>query len=243
MRVYASYFVVTLDYDHPAVRKVLCSMGFGTYAEILAVSADTFRIYADRHGYDLVLLTDPPAHGRGPAWESIAIIQELQTRYDLVLWVDADAAVVDASVDIASLLGRRDLMALVGHNTPEGDVIPNLGVWLLRSNRKTRRFLEDVWSATEFLEHKWLENAAVIDRLGFEVGPPVRLRRLTSMGRRTKMLPNEWNSIPTDPSPAPRIVHFPATDMSRRLAGLQAAAARLGASAEEGLGGNHSTSR
>jgi hypothetical protein len=209
------------------MRKVLCSMGFGPHADLLAVSGETFRVYAERHAYELDFRTDAPSHGRGPAWESIRIIQDLLAHYDLVLWIDADAAVVDASVDIASLLGRRDLMALSAHNTPEGAVVPNLGVWLLRASHETQRFLDDVWNATEFLDHKWMENGAVIDRLGYEVGPPVRLRALSPMGRRTKMLTTEWNSIPADPSPKPRIVHFPATPMLHRLAGLKEAAAQL----------------
>ena len=120
-------------------------------------------------------------HGRGAPWEKIRIVQELAAAYDLVLWVDADAAFVDISMDIAQCLGRRDLMALCGHRTPEGAVIPNTGIWVLRSGRRTDRFLEDVWNATEFLDHKWWENSAVIDRLGFEVGPPCVVRKLTPM--------------------------------------------------------------
>jgi hypothetical protein len=211
------------------MNKVLCSFGSGSHAELLRVSGETFRVYAERHGYALDLRTDPPASGRRVPWDKILMIKGLLAQNDLVLWIDADAAVVDPSVDVASLLARRELMALVAHSTPEGEAVPNTGVWLLRSHRRTRRFLDRVWQSSEYLEHKWEENAAVINLLGYEVGPPVLFRSSTSMGQRTRMLPLEWNSIPIDAAPHPRIVHFPAAPFPERLARLSAAAEKLAA--------------
>jgi len=209
-------------------KRVLCSLGTGPHADLLAVSVHTLEEYAARHGYELCVADGVQVSGRPPAWDKILLIQELLTRFELVLWIDADAAVVDPSVDIAGMLGRRDLMALVAHSTPEGDVpIANCGVWLLRNHRMTRRFLDDVWAKTEYVDHKWWENAAVLDLLGYELEPKVRFGSSTRMFRRTRFLPVEWNSISVDASPNPRIVHFPGLPLPDRLAGLINAAEQL----------------
>jgi hypothetical protein len=50
------------------------------------------------------------------------------------------------------------------------------------------------------------------------------------MYRRTHFLPTEWNSIAADGSPTARIVHFPGAPLAERIAGLEAAVARLHAS-------------
>jgi hypothetical protein len=210
--------------------KVLCSFGLGPHAQLLETSGETFRVYAERHGYALDLRTEVPVSGRTIPWDKITFILDQLTRHDVVFWIDADAAIVDTSVDIAEVLGRRDLMGLVAHSTPEGSSVPNTGVWVLRAHRQTRRFLEDIWRSKKYLEHKWEENAALMDLLGYDVGPPVEFRRATRVGRRTKLLPLEWNSIPIDAAPRPRIVHFPAAPFAERLEGLTVAAAALRAS-------------
>lgn len=203
----------------------MCSIGAGSHEKLLAVTRETFEEYAHRHGYEVVIPDAVPETGRPLAWSKITLIQGLLERFDLVLWVDADAAVVDASADIAEMLGKRDLMALVAHATSEGDdPIPNCGVWLLRKHRMTRRFLGDVWASTEYIDHKWWENAAVLKVLGFELEPKVHLAAPTAMYEHTAFLPVEWNSISVDASPNPRIVHFAGQPFDDRLTGLQAAA-------------------
>jgi hypothetical protein len=209
-------------------RKVLCSIGAGPHEELLTVSGETFGVYARRHSYELCLSNTLLADDRPAPWSKIKLIQTLLREHDIVLWIDADAAVCDASIDIATLLDRHDLMGLVAHATPEGvDRIPNSGVWLLKRHPQTHSFLQNVWECTQYLDHKWWENAAVLELLGYELEPSVRLVSPSPMYSLTRFLPVEWNSISIEPSPAPRIVHFPALPLPDRLAGLQAAAERL----------------
>ncbi len=208
------------------LRKVLCSIGTGPHVELLALSGMSFRAYAERHGYELRLETSVPASDRPVSWSKVTLLRRLLETYDLAVWIDADAAVVDPTVDIADSLHGRDLMGLVGHRTEEGDdPILNCGVWVLRSHRLTRRFLEDVWNSTGYIGHRWWENAAVLDLLGYRLEPRVALSAPTRMLRRTRILPLDWNSIPVDASEHPRIVHFPGAPLADRLAGLTDAVA------------------
>jgi hypothetical protein len=206
-----------------AIRKVLCSIGTGPHAELLAVSAKTFRIFADIHGYELDLHTEGVPDDRPVSWARIPLIQSLLKRFDLVFWIDADAAIVDASLDIAHQLGRRDVMGMAAHTTPESrEPIPNCGVWVIRAHRMSSRLLANAWEHTQYINHKWWENAAVMDELGYELDPEVRLANRTSLYRHTRFLSNEWNSVPIDPAISPRIVHFPGMPLAERLMQLEA---------------------
>lgn len=202
------------------MRKVVCSVGAGAHAELLEISAETFRVFADRHGYDVVLRTELLAPDRPAAWSKVVLMRELVDEYDFLFWVDADAAIVDASRDVLDDCRRGRFLSVVAHHY-DGQVVPNLGVVGLRSGRRARRFLELLWADTRYLDHKWWENAAALELLGYEFEPVRRVRR-SSWHRRTTFLPREWNSIAADPSPRPRINHYPGRSHEHRLERLTA---------------------
>ncbi len=203
------------------MRKVLCSIGAGPHAALLDISGATFAGYAERHGYDLDLRTETLAPERPPAWSKIRLLRELLEHYDLVLWIDADAAIVDPALDIAEALKRRDLMGMVAHEY-DGQVVPNCGVWVLRRHRLVRRWLDAIWNRVEYLDHEWWENAAVIDELGYRVEPTVELVRRTRMRARTRYVDRSWNSIAIDRAPHPKINHYPGRSQEYRLEHLAA---------------------
>jgi len=211
----------------PVGSKVLCSIGAGPHQELLDISGQTFALFAARHGYQLDLRRELMTTDRPPSWSRILLFQELFRTYDTVLWIDADAAIVDPTLDIADELGRRDLMGMVAHEY-DGQAIPNCGVWLLRNHRLTRRFLDAVWNHTEYVDHDWWENAAVLDELGYSVAPRVEVVRDSRLRSRVVHVDRGWNSILADPAPHPRINHYPGRSREYRLEHLAAdlAAAR-----------------
>ncbi len=208
------------------MRKALCSLGTGPHSELLDVSAETFRIFADRHGYELVLHHELPAPDRHPAWSKVRVILDALDRYDLVFWVDADAAIVDASRDVADELASHSLLGLVAHEY-EGQQIPNCGVMVVRRDRRTRRLFEAIWEQTDLLDHKWWENAAMLRLLGYELEPKVRLVAPTRMFKRVQFLEAGWNSVLVDPAPHPRVNHYPGRSQEYRLEHLRADVATL----------------
>jgi hypothetical protein len=206
------------------VRKALCSIGAGPHATLLAISEPTFSAYADRHGYQLHLHRETPTPQRPPAWGKVQLIRTLLHDHDIVLWIDADAAVVDQSVDIIQDLHDAP-MGMVAHLTEEASFpIPNTGVWVLRRCRLVHGFLNRVWASTEWIDHKWWENAAVLVQLGYELaGDHLTMGSPTRMRRKTSFLPFPWNSIPQCPAQMPRIVHFPGLPLLERQALLTTA--------------------
>ena len=201
------------------MRKVLCSIGVGPHRELLDISGATFSIFARRHAYDLELRRDSLAADRAPAWSKIKLLRELLSHYDLALWIDADVAIVDPTLDIAEELGPRDLMGLVAHEY-DGMRVPNSGVWVLRSSRSVRRLLDRIWDRVEYLDHDWWENAALISELGYTVEPRVELAKATRILARTRFVDRSWNSIEIDAAPHPRINHYPGRSQEHRLDSL-----------------------
>lgn len=203
-------------------RKVLCSIGAGPHADLLAISGASFEIFAERHDYELELRTALLDHTRPASWSKVLLLQELLDRYDTVFWVDADAAIVDVTRDIADDAAGKYLGLAVHHY--DGQAIPNCGVMVLNRSRRATQLLAEVWNATKWIDHPWWENAAVLELMGHEVGDgpgPVTLKAATAYYRTAALLGNEWNSIMVDEAQHPRVRHYPGRSQEYRLEHLQ----------------------
>ena len=192
--------------------KAIASIGTGPHRHLLRLSARSFAPFAERHGYDLQLRTEPLDTSRPAPWSKIPLLRGLLESYELVVWLDSDLIIVD---------GRRDLpvpdfMALVEHTTNEGRM-PNSGVWVLRAGDDARRFLDELWSQEDLVHHKWWENAAICRLLGYSLDP-VGPRERTAWLERTTFLDPSWNSIPDARAERPRIRHYPGYSVKVRAA-------------------------
>ena len=220
--------------------KALCSIGSGPHEALLEISRPTFAAYAERHGYELITSTDSDPR-RPPAWAKVPMLREALESFELVLWIDADAVIVDGSADIADELKADRFLGLVRHGELE---VPNTGVMLWRSGEPARELLDRAWNATRFIHHPWWENAALLDALGYRLPgalEPSRLRRVVARRRRfrlarsspfmagTQFLPLEWNSVYLDRADAPRIVHCVGVPVEQRLRDMRAALGRTSA--------------
>jgi hypothetical protein len=173
--------------------KALATIGSGLLAPVLTLVLPTFEAYARRHGFQMVV-GDGDSDGRPPAWGKVPLMRRLLDDVDEVLWIDADAVILDDSVDLTSEVAPDAYQALVRHVTHDGDV-PNTGVWFLRGQRG-RELLDAVWRREEYSTHKWWENAAVMDLLGYSLDYPVQALHETPWLTGTQWLSPKWNSIP-----------------------------------------------
>lgn len=201
------------------VVKALATIATGPMSQLLDSSLQTLRPFAARHGYDLVV-----GHGecedRPPAWGKVLLIRDLLSLYETVLWVDADAVIVDIAKDPADEVPHGYFQAMVRHSFGD-ELIPNTGVWLMRQSELSRSFLDEVWARKEFTTDQWWENAAVIDLLGYSIRPtrPVALSQFTAG---TFWLGSEWNShIGIDGLVDCRIRHYAGWNNERRRARMR----------------------
>jgi hypothetical protein len=204
--------------------KVLCSTAFGPHLELFDVTGPALERYADRHGYELLVAHERLSRGRPPAWDKIVMLHSLVARHELVVWIDADALVLDGAPDIAGALARNRFLHLVEHRTSRGRV-PNTGVLALQGGGRSKRFLEHVWAQRRFVHDRWWENAAVNHVLGYRQVRGVRPIATSQWRGRVGFLDRAWNSIPDDPSARPHVVHFPGMPLDERLHELRRHAA------------------
>jgi hypothetical protein len=176
-------------------RKALATIGSGAMRPVLDQSLHTFRRFGERHGYDVVVGGDEAIEDRAPAWNKVVLLRSLLQNYDCVLWIDADAIILDDSVDPASLLGEGHYQALVRYRWEEEESACT-GVWLLRNVEKAAAFLDAVWNSGDgYLRlHPW-EQAAAMRLLGYSIDPN-RFVAATEWTNGTLWLANEWDTIP-----------------------------------------------
>ncbi|HWD69146.1 MAG TPA: putative nucleotide-diphospho-sugar transferase [Solirubrobacteraceae bacterium] len=197
-------------------RKAFCTLAFGSHLELLEIGRPAIEEYCERHGYDLVIQTerrtDLPA-----SWEKVPLIRGLLDDYAEVMWMDADAVIVDSSEDIFDALSPDRSFGLVMHVNLS--LLPNAGVLAVRSAPDSIALVDQVWELREqFRDHAWWEQGALVDALGFDtIGGLLRLVTPTRYMLAVEFLRSAWNSIPLEYVPNAKIKHYPATAHEHRV--------------------------
>lgn len=207
--------------------RIVCTTYYDTHFAVVGdICLRTMRHYAERHGFELAYLPGLPCERPLP-WYKILVMQELFRRgAEFVFWIDADALIVDASRSIEEVIEPgKDLYVVLQDDGERKH--PNFGISLLRNSEWTVKFLTDVWNLTQYIDHKWWENAAVKHLLSHEdfTDHGIDAHRQPIPLDRVKWLDNEWNSIPEVfggryASSHPIIKHYAGFSMKQRRRGM-----------------------
>lgn len=213
--------------SRPVGSRALATIGTGPMGEVLARSLPAMQRFATRHGYDLVV-GQGDSGGRPAPWAKITLIQRLLPMYESVLWVDADVLIVKDDADLPELPDGA-FQAMVEQQSSGS--VANTGVWLLRSCDAARDFLSEVWAQTSRINHRWWEQTAVLDLMGYEGFPDdpgtdgiTRHATRTEAYEGTHFLPPEWNSLYLPylrDVEDPRFWHFAAMDNRARVLAME----------------------
>jgi hypothetical protein len=128
------------------------------YAAIGDLSRANKDAYCQRHGYRFVCRTDGFDPTRAASWSKVRFLLEELPRADWVFWSDADALVMNSTVPLTRFV--QDSVDVVFSGDPYHGI--NCGHILVRNTPWSLGCLERVWNRTEFLDHPFWENAAVI---------------------------------------------------------------------------------
>jgi hypothetical protein len=176
------------------MRKVLATIGTGPMGPVLDIALPTFRLYAERHGYDLVVGTGD-ADGRAPSWAKVPLLQRLLATYDETLWIDSDILILDPSADIADDVPADAFQGMVEQVVSAEERAISAGVWFLRSGDRSRAFLDAVWNHDAQGEPGMWENLQVLDLLGYTTFRPYWPTRQTDWLEGTALIDPTWNAV------------------------------------------------
>lgn len=192
-------------------RAAICSMATGGHVELLAIGAPTLLEYGDRHGWDVVLSTESSlADGRPASWGKVQLIRQLLHEYELVWWIDADALIVDSTMDVRDHVRYGKDLYLVEHMFELG-FAASCGVMLWRASDWSQDLLTEMWSMDEHIDQYPWENGALLNLLGYRSEPFFYHAHPTPRMARVSLLPCDWNSVWPDPGPTPRVNHHGGT--------------------------------
>lgn len=195
--VLASFTVRRCTICH--LRKALATFGSGPAAELMALALPSLTRYAERHSYEIVV-GDGYANGRPPSWGKVPLLQRLLTSYDFVLWIDADALIIDDTVDLETIVPPEAFQAfVVTPSVPGAGIAPCCGVWAFRAGTRAQQFLGEVWNQDDLINHAWWEQAAVMRLTGWRVEYPLSKERPSEWDDGTFFLEEEWDMIPWFP--------------------------------------------
>jgi len=199
----------------------LCSVGVGPHAGLLRLAQPTLELFAQRHNYDLHLSFRPLQRERPPAWDKILALQTLLQDYATVIWIDADAVVVNADEDITMSAPSSKSIWITKHHY-DGEEQPNTGVMVLHRSTDTLRLLESIWNQRQYILHPWWEQAALLDLIGYDVSQigHAKFMEPTEFTPKVGWLSNMWNSIPLDSHPNAKIKHYAGVDHTTRTSSM-----------------------
>lgn len=162
---------------------------------------------------------------RPAPWHRVKLIADLfRSGVDFVLWVDADAAFIRFDVDVRSVVMPGKDLYIVEHTYPQGGrvvTVPNTGVMLIRNTVWSQNLLQKMWALSQYTDHIYWENAALIHLLGRHslLGDGSDVYE-SDICDRVAFLPLEWNSLPyreTARVDHPIIVHYAGEPRDRRV--------------------------
>jgi len=207
----------------PQNKMLICSIATGAkHIALMRVMAPTVAFYALQHKMDsLVLpLNDRLAPSRPAAWDKVVLIHNALQMYETVMWIDADAIICDPGKDIREALDPDRKIHLVAHRRGRGRLIPNTGIWVCRRDNSTMELLEQLWGHIAYINHRWWEQAALMDLIGYDP-QTYTFRGPTPYSGLVQFLDHEWNSRDKDSAAQPIIYHYcnkykPVEDMEEK---------------------------
>lgn len=164
----------------------------------MALAFPSLRDYARDHGYEIVV-GDAESFGRPPAWGKVPFLKRLLESYDFVVWIDADALILDGSIDLESIVPADAFQAYAITRSFEGwGSLPCTGVWAFRAGPRAQQFLDAVWEQDGVFDHGW-EQTAMMRLTGWTLEPPIVKERASEWDDGTFVLAEEWDMIPAFP--------------------------------------------
>jgi hypothetical protein len=120
--------------------------------------------YCKKHGYDFICIKEALDPTRPLPWQKILAIKDVLSKYDWVFWADADAIIMNKDVTLESFIDAHENASFILTYDYYSNCV-NTGHFLLKNCEWSFAFLDEVYSRTEFINHSYWEQGAVIQIL------------------------------------------------------------------------------
>lgn len=210
-------------YLRTKMKRAIITYAAGAHEELLDIALPTYKDFAQRHGYDLII--GEKMCSLPPAWNKIPLLLNTLEilKYDEVVWFDCDLVVVNPTEDFPPLLDNPSKLHAMVRHFEDNSEVPNSGVWRLR--RGGEQLLQDTLGLEVFRNHGWWEQAALMTLMGYCVPPEgsvfsdtkCKCVYQTMWHTVCQFMRLKYNSHPNYRAEKPVIVHCSYQNMAKRL--------------------------
>ncbi len=144
----------------------LCTLSIGEdYKRLVMYSNKVKQDYCKSHIYDYRDDEDDEIvdKSRPLAWSKVNLIRRcLKDGYDYVVWIDADAFIMNPTIKLESIIVNfsKDKDILL---TMDAVDVLNSGVMFIKNTEWSKAFFDLVYNMTDFINHSNWEQGAIID--------------------------------------------------------------------------------
>lgn len=118
------------------------------------------KAYAERHGYDFECVRKYPTDVH-PSWHKLQLLRERISKYDAILWLDADTIVTEPVIECPMLGYILTASADWCSDTDGANEMPSMGNFVLRNIDGVHLWLDSASSIGRFRNRPMWEQDAV----------------------------------------------------------------------------------
>lgn len=169
------------DYRRPDLRIAIVSLcAYPPDNPLPKFAASNQGVYAEMHGYTLLMERELVEPSRPPAWGKVKLMQKAvrSGMWDWVVWADCDTYFMNMSITLESVIftyageysdaadgtasSELELNPAMHMVVSEDSAMLNTGIFFVRSSDWVLGLLERVWGDdnSPWINHPWWENAA-----------------------------------------------------------------------------------
>lgn len=138
--------------------KILSFTNKGEYENVAELTRPTIESYCNKYGFHNKIIQGA-AHDLQwpPSWVKIPLLrQALIEGYDIAMWIDADAIILNDTIDVRDLIDDN-----IFYVSKDVNGI-NAGVMIWKNCQDAQDFLSKIDSMHEYYSHKWWEQGAIM---------------------------------------------------------------------------------
>src|SRR5579872_786488 len=152
--------LILFSFHLHAGKIAVVTMAIGSqYKDAVNAGIINKQLYCKKHGYDFYCLSESLDASRPIPWSKILVVQNTlkNKKYDWVFWTDADALIMNDEIALEDIIDNDfNLIICKAHEI-------NSGQFLIKNCRWSHDFLNAVYARTEYINHPWWEQRAIMD--------------------------------------------------------------------------------